>query len=99
MMQRHGASAPGSLQVYADDAGRHRLFGVCQLDVLLSFASVCPRCVSPPILLPTVPLGRRELCEHLIASHHKLAELGGPSADVFRRIACQLTRELADLSS
>ncbi len=99
LMHQRGCDSPGSLAVFAEKPVRHRLFATCQLESLLSFAASCPPCNSEPIALRTALLDRRELCEHLIATHRKLAELGGTAADAFRRIAEQLTAELNGLRS
>ena len=99
IMHQRGRISRGSLTVFADESVRRRLFGTCQLEVLLSFATELPPCISHPIPLQTSSLGRTALCEHLIATHRQLADLGGPAAETFRRIAERLTRELHGLPS
>ncbi len=93
IMHQHGDESPGSLNVYADEARRHQLFGACHLDAFLNFASARPRCTSGEVALQVANLGRADLCEHLIATHQKLADLGGPAAETFRRIANRLVSE------
>ena len=97
IMHQCGCDSSGSVAVFADEPVRRRLFRTCQLEVLLSFAALCPPCVSQLVDLQTTNLDRAALCEHLLATHRKLAELGGPDAEAFRRIARQLANELNEL--
>ncbi|NQT38480.1 MAG: hypothetical protein HQ581_13375, partial [Planctomycetes bacterium] len=99
MLHQRGKSQDGSFAVLADEAVRKKLLGSVRLDRVLHFADQCPQCVGDPVALHVSVLDRREFGEHLLETHRRLAELGGPAADTFRKVAEQLGKELDGLSS
>jgi anti-anti-sigma regulatory factor len=94
VLQERGRQQGGSFQVFAAEPASQRLFGVSHLDRVLSFADRLPECLGPPVTLQVTNLPRDEFCEHLIDTHRKIADLGGPAAGTFRRIVEQLEKEL-----
>jgi len=99
MLHQRGTSGDGSFAVLADEAVRKKLLRSVRLDRVLHFADQCPQCVGDPVALHVSVLDRREFGEHLLETHRRLAELGGPAADTFRKVAEQLGKELDGLSS
>lgn len=80
--------------VLADASARKRLLEGMRLHQLLEFTEECPPSTGDDVTLTAADLERKEFCQHLIETHEKLAELGGPRAETFRRIARQLCDEL-----
>ena len=68
--------------------------GSVHLDHFLNFADECPAGAGAPVTLHVSALDRAEFGQHLLETHRKLAELGGPAADTFRKVADQIAREL-----
>ncbi len=94
MLHKRGKRGTASFRVVADAAARRRLLETVRLEQILDFADSPPECKSDPVELPVTPLQRREFAEHLLETHRKLAELGGPAADTFVAIANRLKQEL-----
>jgi anti-anti-sigma regulatory factor len=99
MLFQHGQKDDGTFKVFADESTRRRLFGATRLDQILPFTDTLPDFAEPGVELPVANLEREEFCQHLLETHHRLAELGGPSAETFQRIVDQLKRELKQLPS
>lgn len=99
LLHRLGTQNPGDFSVTASDVAREKLLTALQLQRVLSFRETPPECIGSPVELPVSSLSRLEFCAHLLETHQKLAELGGPSTDAFRKIADRLAAELgADLT-
>ena len=88
----------GSFSVFADELVRQRLFGVSHLDKIIVFVEQLPECLGSSVQLQITKLDRKEFCQHLLATHRRLAELGGPAAETFQRIVEQLQREFDQLT-
>ena len=84
----------GSFSVFADDLVRQNLFGASHLDRIMVFVEQLPECLGESVQLQVTNLDRKEFCQHLLATHRRLADLGGPAALTFQRIVEQLQREL-----
>lgn len=97
VLHRRGERHGGSFRLYADAETRQRLFGSSKLDQLLSFVESTPESRGTPVALRVTPLERKEFGTHLLECHRRLAELGGPSAETFRRIVDQLQKELGEV--
>lgn len=96
LLHKRGQSDRGSFAVHADETTRNTLLSTVGLHRVLDFVDKCPECTGPPVTLALADLERREFWQHLLETHRKLAELGGPSAETFRRIADQMAKELGD---
>jgi anti-anti-sigma factor len=97
ILTQQSEQTTGSFSLFADTATRQRLFGTSHLDRVLAFADGLPESNGPPVSLQITNLERREFCQHLVETHQKLAELGGPSAGTFQRIVDQLKHEMEQL--
>ncbi|MGE0761394.1 MAG: STAS domain-containing protein [Pirellulaceae bacterium] len=84
----------GAFTVCATELAKDKLLQSMRLDRILRVVPTCPDCMGPPVPLNVSELNRQELGRHLLETHRKLAELGGPAADMFRAIVSQLAREL-----
>ncbi len=94
------AKATGAVfTVWADPEIQDKLLKPSQLHQLLKFAEPPPSGLSTSVELPAIASDEREFCKHLCEAHRALAELGGPAADTFRRIADDLSREWGDSST
>ncbi len=96
MLHDRGKSQDGSFAVFAEQSKREKLLGTVQLDRFLNFADQRPHGVGDPVTLHVSVLERTEFGQHLLETHRKLAELGGPAADTFRKVADQIARELGE---
>jgi anti-anti-sigma factor len=99
MLHDRGKSCDGSFAILADESVREKLLSSVGLHRFLSFTVECPDCIGDPVTLNVSALERIEFGQHLLETHRRLAELGGPAAGAFRRVAEELARELKDLSS
>ncbi len=99
MLHERGKSCDGSFAVFADESVREKLLGSVRLHRFLTFTDECPNCIGDPVTLNVSILERIEFGQHLLETHRKLAELGGPAAGTFRKVAEQLEKELDDPSS
>ena len=97
VLNQRSQVSKGSFRVYASQEARDRLFGVSHLDRVLTFDERLPATIGMPVTLQITNLQRHEFCEHLLDTHHRLAELGGPSAETFQRIVEQLKQELDEM--
>lgn len=97
ILKQRGEGNGGSFRVYADKSVRDRLFGVSHLDRVLPFNEQLPKSAGAPVSFQVTNLKRKEFCQHLLDTHHSLAELGGPSAQTFQRIVDQLKVEVDEL--
>ncbi len=84
----------GSFVLFADAAVRRELFSLSRLDTILVFIEQRPPCIGEPVTLQITHLERKEFCQHLLATHRRLAELGGPAAETFQHVVEQLRRDL-----
>ncbi len=94
LMQQEGQRDGGSFGVFADESVRRRLFATSHVDRLLVLVERLPECTGAPVRFQLKDLQRKELCRHLLDTHRKMSELGGPAAEAFQRIAERLQEEL-----
>jgi anti-anti-sigma factor len=99
MLHERGKSHKGSFGVVADDSTRKRLLHTIGLDRLLTFADGCPQTTGDCVELKITELERLEFGEHLLETHRKLAELGGPAAAAFHKVADELAQDIRKLKS
>ena len=97
MIHQRGESGGGSFALFADRTIRENLFGSCRLEQVLTFTDQLPASIGAPVTFQITRLDRKEFCQHLLDTHRKLADLGGPAADTFRSIVEQLAKELKEL--
>lgn len=93
VMHQRSSSCAAKLSIFATDSARQRLLATLRLDRVLSFAEELPECVGAAATLEVSEVGQPEFASHLIETHRKLAELGGPAANTFHAIADDLARE------
>jgi anti-anti-sigma regulatory factor len=96
LLHKRGQTSRGSFAVHADEIARARLLGSVGLERVLNFVDACPDCIGDGVNLPQADLERTEFWRHLLETHRRLAELGGPAAETFQRIADQMARELGE---
>ena len=95
--RRHGAAAPGGprFAIYAPEAQRAALFGQNRLDSVLPFTSELPVDATGGMLLqPSSPDSSEELARYVVDCHRRLAELGGPEAPEYSRVADAIAAQL-----
>ena len=86
---------PGRFLVAADDATSERLLAATKVDQFLDLIDEAPHLVEEMRPVKTPTLTTRDMGQHVMDCHQLLAQLGGPDAETFARIAEQLGRELA----
>lgn len=89
-----GKLQPPRFFVAAPPDCRTRLLAPTFLDRYLNLLESPPAILSDWLSLPDTPLAPEELGRHVMECHRRLAELGGPCAAAFGRVADQLAREL-----
>jgi len=94
MLHERGKTRDGSFAVFADQSRREKVLGSVRLHRLLSFVDECPHCLGDPVGLNVSVLEGAAFGHHLLETHRRLAELGGPAAPSFRRAVKQLEKEL-----
>lgn len=66
-----------------------------RLDAMLHIVATTPDVVGEVRPVPISVFETRDLSQHVMECHRLLADLGGPMAEAFARVADQLARELA----
>lgn len=97
LFRRHGAAAPGGprFAIFAPEAQRTALFGQNRLDSVLPFTAELPVDASAGMLLqPSSPDSSEELARYVVECHRRLAELGGPDATDYSRVADAISAQL-----
>ena len=89
-----GSIRPPRFFVSAPQDCRTRLLAPTFLDRYLNLLDAPPAVLGEWLLLPTTPLTPEELGRHVMECHRRLAELGGPCAAAFGRVADQIAQEL-----
>ncbi len=97
LFRRHGAAGPAGprFSVYAPPTQRAALFGQNRLDTVLPFASELPADASPELVVQSrAPDAPDELARYVVECHRRLAELGGPDAPDYSRVADAISAQL-----
>ena len=94
ILHQRSSACAARLTVFASDAARKRLLSALRLEQVLCFTDELPECVGAPAMLEVSRVGQPEFAYHLVETHRKLAELGGPAAATFQAIVEDLAREL-----
>ena len=98
MLHQRASRATGSFAVHACEDDRRKLLGVMRLQDILTFVDARPECSGDSVTLSITDVERSEFCQHLLETHRRLAELGGPAAPKFRAVAAQMAKDLGNLS-
>lgn len=81
--------------IFAPEPQRRVLFGASRLDKVLPFVSELPSALDAGMPLDAQgPLSREELARYIIDCHRRLAEIGGPEAQDYARVADEIASEL-----
>ncbi len=97
LFKRHGAGAENRFAIFAPEPLRRSLFGVSRLDTILPFVDELPVSVSAEQGMPLdtqAVTSRDELARYIVECHRRLAELGGPEAQDFARVADAIAAEV-----
>jgi anti-anti-sigma factor len=94
VLHERSSNRPGSFAVLANETARRKLLRTVRLDRLLTFIDECPVSIGEPVILRSSELKRTDFCRHLLETHRKLSELGGPEAATFGSIADEFAKEL-----
>jgi anti-anti-sigma regulatory factor len=92
--RRYGVEHPTRLLVAASPADRTRLLAPNCLDGLFHYLQDDPEVIGDDLELPTLTLAREELGRHVLESHRRLVELGGPARAAFQGVVDRLAQEL-----
>ena len=92
-----GANSAAPFAVAAPPDRAAKLFGPTRLDRLLRAQEHPPAVAGEwvPLTIDRTTFAKRDLTQHVLECHRRLAEVEGPQQEAFRRIAEQLERELA----
>jgi anti-anti-sigma regulatory factor len=92
--KRFGSAMPERLWIVAPPETCHRLLNPAHLDALLKTSDSSPDVTGEELTIPTVSIGMRELGEHIMECHRRLAEVVGRERDAFAEVADGLAAEL-----
>jgi len=87
-------SAPSRFALHADRQQRIKLFSTTTLDRVFNFVESCPEPLGPLETIAPQRLKPRELGEHIMSCHQRLAAVGGKQASAYQSVADRLEREL-----
>ncbi len=80
-------------KLFVPPGDRSRLFGLTQIDSILHFVDDLPQGLDEFRALGGETLNTEELGRHVMDSHERLAQLGGPDAASFQSVADRLRKE------
>lgn len=92
--KRFNMRSPHRFVVVASSERASSLFGAMPLQRLLTLIDSPGELLGPSQRLNSADLRSDSLGQHSMQCHRRLADLGGPNQEIFRRIADQLEREL-----
>lgn len=92
--RRFGLKDQPRFRLVASLETRHKLLHCAPLEDLFHFMDTPPLLLGEPETVTAVAYGRDDLGQHVAEAHRSLADLGGPNALNFRRIADQLRNDL-----
>lgn len=89
-----GRKNPPEFRLAAPAAQRAELLGQAKLDRFLPAIETAPPTRGPWVTIETAITNQRQLAEHVMDCHRRLAGVESPMAQTFARIADQIQREL-----
>jgi len=92
LFKRHGAD--GRFALHAPEPLRKELFGASRLDTVLPFVDEVPPSHGESQLEAQPMASREELAHYVVECHRRLAEMGGPEAVEFSRVADAIAAEI-----
>lgn len=93
LFKRHART--GRFAIFAPEPQRRSLFGVNRLDTILPFVDEVPLSSEEGMPLENqAPASREELARYVVECHRRLAEIGGPEAQEFARVADAIAAEV-----
>lgn len=95
LYKRH-VSEPGRFAIFTTSPARQMLFGTSRLDRVLPFVEELPvmgnECL--PLEAHILTASRDDLGHYVVECHRRLAEMGGPDAESFGRVADAIADEI-----
>ncbi len=96
LYQRYGSGAKPRVKLHAPPQTITLLFGPLKLDKFIrTDSSPAPEPASDWVQLKGTPTDPKEISQHVIDCHRKLAEVESPARAVFKKIADAMEQELA----
>ncbi len=94
LFRRHGGSGT-RFAIFAPEPLSRPLFGVSRLDTILPFVDEEPVTLAEGISVDVqLPTSADDLARYVAECHRRLAEIGGPEAQEFSRVADAITAEV-----
>jgi anti-sigma B factor antagonist len=88
LFKRYAAGGGARFAIFAPEPQRRALFGVSRLDTILPFVDAIPVSAETGVPLEApAATSRDDLARYIIECHRRLAEIGGPEAQDFARVA------------
>jgi anti-sigma B factor antagonist len=95
LFKRYGVGGGNRFAIFAPEPRRRSLFGVSRLDTILPFVDEVPVSAEEGMPLEAEALtSRDELARYIVECHRRLAEIGGPEAQDFARVADAIAAEV-----
>lgn len=99
LFKSYGTTTPTRFYVAAQHHTCKRLLSTSRIDLFLKLVDAAPESSDEMRRIEMCTLGVGDMGRHVMRCHQLLAELGGPDAEAFTRIAKRLGHELEELSS
>jgi anti-anti-sigma factor len=93
LFRRHGGDG-NRFAIFAPGPHRSDLFGGSRLDTVLPFVDELPPSGEGVPIEPRTPASSEELARYVVECHRRLAELGGPQAQEYSRVADAIAAEV-----
>ncbi len=96
LFRRFGRDTPLRFHLAATAPVRERLLALIKLDQIIPTLDAPPPAIGESVEVETADHNPRELAEHVMTCHQRLAQIPGPMAAAFAHIADQMRKELGD---
>jgi anti-anti-sigma regulatory factor len=95
VQKRAGTASPPRFLVSAAPEKVKKLLAPTKLDLIVRTTAQPPEIVGEYVVLPSADPATPDVMRHVMESHRRLAELGGPQQAAFAAIADSIERELS----
>jgi anti-anti-sigma regulatory factor len=95
LFKRDRNSGGSRFAIFVPEAERRSMFGASRLDTIFPFVDFLPPAIEATFELEAQgTVSREELAAYVIECHQRLAEIGGPEAQEFARVADAIAGEV-----
>jgi len=99
IQKRAGTASPPRFLVSASPEKVRKLLAPTKLDMVVKTTAQPPEVLGDYVALPSADPASPDVMRHVMESHRRLAELGGPQQAAFAAIADSIEKELREKAS